>query len=64
MFYGHVKFFSKFLKELCLRYDHVEYLSQTESDTHMISLKSLKLLTEFGKERASIYSEDDLEDLL
>ena len=50
MFYGHVKFYSKFLKALCERYDHVEYLSQTESDTHMISLQSLKILTEFGKE--------------
>lgn len=45
-------------------YDTIEYLSQTEADTHMICLKSLKIIAEFRKRQRAPQCEDDLEDLL
>ena len=64
LFYSNVKFFSKFLKQLCTMYDHIEYLSQTETDTHMSCLKTLKIIAEFRKRQIGVTVEDDLEDLL
>jgi hypothetical protein len=51
LFFQSVKVFAKFLLQLCQRYDKIEYLSQTESDTHMTCLRTLKILTEFAKAR-------------
>ena len=64
LLYGNMKFFARFLKQLCSMYDQIEYLSQTETDTHMTCLKTLNLLAAFRKQQINVVSEDDLEDLL